>query len=195
MDACKSNSVVRELQEYLRDIPRWPNYAADRAGNIWGLYRREMVRLAQATTPAGHRTVSLRRDGKLYGRVGVGRLVLLAFVGPPPFPGAICLHGDHGPGCNAADNVRWGSRADQAADMIRRGVASCLRRGKDHPSAGHPSPRKIPPAIRVAVAAGLLAGIPPRVLTRRYGVSYPTVRAIRIEVAPGLRFKGGRPRK
>lgn len=57
----------------------------------------------------------------------VHRLVLTAFVGPCP-EGMECLHGDDDPSNNNLDNLRWGTPAENSADMVRRGRTYTGRR-------------------------------------------------------------------
>ena len=49
------------------------------------------------------------------------RLVLAAFVGPPPGGKAWCLHFDDDPHNNHVNNLRWGSPLANAADRKRNG--------------------------------------------------------------------------
>lgn len=51
----------------------------------------------------------------------VARLVLFAFMGPPPKGKPCALHFDDDPNNNDLSNLRWGSRADNVADQIRNG--------------------------------------------------------------------------
>jgi hypothetical protein len=68
------------------------------------------------TTSEGRRAVRLP-DGKQH---EVADLVLCAFVGPRP-PGAMALHSDDDPQHNHRENLRWGTRSDNAHDAIRNG--------------------------------------------------------------------------
>lgn len=63
--------------------------------------------LLQDTTPHGYRTVQLCRNGKPEKRM-VDRLVLTAFVGPPPDGDQACHRGE--PGDNWAEHLYWGKR-------------------------------------------------------------------------------------
>ena len=63
----------------------------------------------------------------LYATPGDGRthyihlLVLRAFCGEPPFPGAEGCHNNGDRGNNSLTNLRWGSRQDNADDRGRHG--------------------------------------------------------------------------
>ena len=52
------------------------------------------------------------------------RLLLLTFVGPPPFPGAQVRHLDGNPMNNALDNLAWGTAKENAADRDRHGTTN-----------------------------------------------------------------------
>ena len=85
----------------------------------------------------------------------VGALVLTIFYGPRP-DGAVVMHLDDDPTNNSTDNLRWGTSADNARDMARkgRGGNQCL------------SPEQV-----VAIAQRRMAGERGRTLALEYGVS------------------------
>ena len=58
----------------------------------------------------------------------IHRLVALAFIGEPPFPGADCRHWDDNKENNHVSNLRWGTRSDNAQDSIRNGNNERLNR-------------------------------------------------------------------
>lgn len=71
------------------------------------------------TGRTGHRRVRLLQAGK--GRsLWVHRLVLLAFVGPPP-GGTEACHNDGDPTNNRLENLRWDTRRENALDIVRAG--------------------------------------------------------------------------
>ena len=51
----------------------------------------------------------------------LGRIVLLATVGPPPTQAGQCCHIDGDPENNDPSNLRWGTAKDNAADRERHG--------------------------------------------------------------------------
>lgn len=93
---------------------------------------------------------------------GVHQLVARAFIGPPPFDGAIVRHLDGDTRNNHVTNLAWGSQADNAADR-RRHVAAGVR----PPHAG----RRFGPEAARRVRARHTAGESLRSIARDLGVS------------------------
>ena len=60
----------------------------------------------------------------------VGALVLTMFYGPRP-DGAVVMHLDDDPTNNRIDNLRWGTPADNARDMARKGRGGNQRLGPE----------------------------------------------------------------
>jgi hypothetical protein len=85
-----------------------------------GGYRQLNLRLR--LSDGSRRTISVR----------VHKLVALAYIGPPPTPGSEVRHRNGDRSNNDADNLLWGSRADNAADMVAHGQSL---RGEKHHSA------------------------------------------------------------
>lgn len=75
--------------------------------------------LKQRTLPRGYKQVALARYGR-YHYLQVHRLVLWAFVGPPP-SGFDCCHGDGNPANNHVSNLRWDTRLNNIDDTRRHG--------------------------------------------------------------------------
>jgi hypothetical protein len=76
----------------------------------------------------GHLAVTMCKDGKqkyLY----VHHLVLAAFVGPRP-EGMLGLHGPGGTEDNSISNLRYGTRAENSADMFAFGNPNPARKTK-----------------------------------------------------------------
>lgn len=69
---------------------------------------------------AGYPAVTLTKDGKQR-RIAIHILVCTAFHGARPTPEHEVCHWDDVKTNNHADNLRWGTRADNAADMARNG--------------------------------------------------------------------------
>lgn len=75
--------------------------------------------LAQDILHAGHRRVTLYRDGRR-SRIFVHRLVLLAFVGPCP-EGMECRHLNGDSADNRLANLTYGTRSENTLDDVRHG--------------------------------------------------------------------------
>ena len=82
----------------------------------------------------GRQHVTLRRAGTQITAL-IHILVLEAFVGPRP-EGQCGLHWDDDRSNNSVENLRWGTRADNAADLVRNGNHGQAR--KTHCPSGHP---------------------------------------------------------
>jgi len=67
-----------------------------------------------------------------YWTVKAHRLVAIAFLGPPPFPGAQVAHFDGNKQNNSISNLRWATQLENAADNKRLGVAGGAHRGAKH---------------------------------------------------------------
>lgn len=101
----------------VRSLDRWVE------NNGGQQFRRGVVRTSSWRGPERHRMlyVDLWRDGSYRARK-VHHLVLEAFVAPRPGR----LHGLHGDGDqsnNRPENLRWGTRTENAADQVRHGKA------------------------------------------------------------------------
>lgn len=94
----------------------------------------------------GYLHVALNRHGKAR-NFSVHCLVLLTFVGPRP-EGCESLHGDHDPGRNHVDNLRWGTHAQNIREAVERGTHAMV--GRTHCHRGHPleAPNLVPSSLR-----------------------------------------------
>lgn len=68
-------------------------------------------------------------------RLAVHRLVLVTFDGPPPGGGYMACHGNGDKLDNRRNNLRWGTAADNAQDMVRHGTQAEVK--KTHCPYGH----------------------------------------------------------
>ena len=99
-------------------IPGHPDYEAHPDGRFRSWARGNKPKI-----------LTIKRDRYCY--VGIRsrmmlchRLLLLTFVGPPPFPGAQVRHLDGNPMNNALDNLAWGTAKENAADRDRHGTTN-----------------------------------------------------------------------
>lgn len=119
--------------EEWKPIPGFPRYEASTKGRIRRAELPDGTRIFHALKPhqnrsSGHLKVSVYRDGQQYRR-GVHQLVALAFHGEPPAGKPFACHKDGDAGNCKPENIYWGSRAENTADMIRhnrRSVDSAL---------------------------------------------------------------------
>lgn len=112
----------------IEPIPWAPGYCAGDDGSIWtclttaGEHDLRRWKRMRFSVQRGHYGVILHvnRRQRL---VGVHRLILEAFVGPPPQPGMHACHfPDPDPTNNRLSNLRWGTPAENVADAIVQGV-------------------------------------------------------------------------
>ena len=108
-----------------RAIPGWPEYQASddgqirraKQGNNWPAGR---VLKPQAM-PNGYLCVHLYRANRRRS-IGVHRLVCAAFHEPAPTSGHEAAHFDGNKTNNSAANLRWATKASNAADRARHGT-------------------------------------------------------------------------
>lgn len=112
-----------------------PGYEVTREGRVYstgsnwrGYGRREM---AQQLNEDGYPSVRIVIDGKRV-RMAVHRLVALWYLPPRPSAAHEIRHLDGDKRNPAAENLQWGTRAENAADRERHGKTS---RGPKHSEA------------------------------------------------------------
>ncbi|WP_040828884.1 NUMOD4 motif-containing HNH endonuclease [Nocardia jiangxiensis] len=128
---------VAETKERWRSVPGANGtYAVSSLGRVCSLRRRRVHVMSANTVKSGYRRLSLVVNGRSRSYM-VHRLVLLAFVGPPP-PGTECCHFDGNPANNRLDNLRWGTRSENMRDRVRHGNHYAHGSTKTHCPLGHP---------------------------------------------------------
>lgn len=131
--------------EEWRDVPAYGgHYQASNLGNIRSKDRvvRRIHSTARRPVDFFYRGKELTKidgkDGYYLVRIGinkkkyavqVGRLVLLAFIGPPS-DGQVCRHLDGNPKNNTPSNLAWGTHLENMADRKRHGRYAS---GRSHP--------------------------------------------------------------
>jgi DNA-binding transcriptional regulator YiaG len=109
-----------------------PGYTVHADGTIIGLRGRP---LKPWSDRKGYLYVSVRIEGRQRHK-SVHQLVCEAFHGVCPTPQHEVRHLNGVPTDNRADNLKWGTRAENAADRIRHGTSQNPRfQGEDHPGA------------------------------------------------------------
>jgi hypothetical protein len=95
-----------------RTVPGFERYEVSSLGHV----RRGFKLLKQTKHKAGHLSVTLYSDDGDQWRVGVHRLVALAFIGLPPRDKPLACHKNGRPWENVATNLYWGDHIENAAD-------------------------------------------------------------------------------
>lgn len=95
----------------VRGLPRVSSYGRRVQGRVLK---------AKAANQYGHLGVTLSSQGRPHYRT-IHRLVLFAFVGPPP-PKHIAAHNNGDPTDNRLSNLRWATYMENKSDMFRHGT-------------------------------------------------------------------------
>jgi hypothetical protein len=162
-----------------RPIPGLSGYTASDDGHIWS-YKApghstpgKRHQLRESMDRQGYPRVTLSTAGKKHGTVRlVHQLVALAWYGPRP-AGLEVRHLDGGQLNNRPENLCYGTRAENAADAVRHGTATCLRQHGD----AHPSTR-LPGAVVAAIRAQRPSLSERRRIAALHGVSDSLLRHI-----------------
>lgn len=157
-----------------RDVSDFPGYRVGSDGTVWSQWTTasrlgEWRRLKPNPLHWGHLQVTLKNGG---GRksLQVHRLILAAFIGPPP-TGMEGCHNDGKPGNCWLDNLRWDTPKSNQADRMRHGTAS---RGESHGRARITAEQAR--EIRELRAKGVIL----RVIKERFGISNAAIYAIQV---------------
>jgi hypothetical protein len=75
-------------------------------------------RMLSETTDQGYNRVSLNDSAGRSLTLGVHRIVLEAFHGPPPRTGLQCCHINGDPSDNRVENLRWGTARENVRDRV-----------------------------------------------------------------------------
>lgn len=112
-----------------RKVPEF-DYEVSEFGDVRSLERvvirsngRPYTAKAKSLRPiiiGGYSRFALYRDGERV-TASAHRLVLEAFVGPPPTPDHKALHRDDDPQNNHVSNLYWGTMQENAQDRVRNG--------------------------------------------------------------------------
>lgn len=122
-----------EVDEVWRWIPGFEGrYQVSTEGRVLSVVAQDKPRLLKIysinrKTRAKPRLAVTLCNGGVRRMFLVYRLVLLAFVGPCP-EGMEACHWDDDTTNNKLENLRWGTRSDNAQDMIRNGNNRELRK-------------------------------------------------------------------
>lgn len=130
-DASIGDVLGEDLPEIeYRHILGFTGYRIGNDGSVWSRweYRGHKWTLGDVwrrrkpqTEHTGYLCVRLRSDSGQWATRKIHRLVLQEFVGACP-PGMECLHRNHVRSDNRLSNIRWGTRAENAAERVARGT-------------------------------------------------------------------------
>lgn len=169
----------------IRLVPGYTIYAIDELGGVWTLrekrpgadYRQggwvigtEWRPMKTTYTRKGYGVVGFKLPGKKTVMHMVSRLVLLAFVGPPPEGCDDAAHWDGDPSNNRLPNLRWATHTENEADKLRHGRRIC---GERHPRA------KLTEAVVASIRRQLESGARVIDLARKYQIDPKTVQDIK----------------
>ncbi len=112
-------SAANHMTEQWKDVPGYEGqYQVSDGGSVMSYRRRaEGQLLRPGRMPMGHLSVSLGRGNSQC----VHKLVLLAFVGPPPLKHE-CRHLNGNPADNRLANLCWGTRSENIRDAVSHGT-------------------------------------------------------------------------
>lgn len=128
--------------------------------------------LRNKPTRQGYLDVCVAKDGSAQKWRRVHHLVALTFLGPPPTPDHIVCHKDGDKQNNRADNLYWGTKAENGQDATRHGVWAERSALFEHPTA------KLGVAEVRDIKAALKRGETHRVLAELHAVSRSTIAMI-----------------
>lgn len=102
----------------MKEIPGYPGYQITRQGKVFSYRSRfqEKRELKGYVREKGYRHVMLSSNGKRK-NLKVARLVLIAFVGPPPYPEAHSRHLDGNAKNDNLENLAWGTPQQNIDDQ------------------------------------------------------------------------------
>jgi hypothetical protein len=128
--------MALERPEVWTVVAGWDRYAVSTHGRVKRIGADGKPDRILKTTPdsGGYSTVTLYADGRRR-VVRVHVLVAETFLGPRPFPGAEVLHWNDDRSRNDVGQLRYGTRAENARDMVANRRA---RAARPQPSPGDP---------------------------------------------------------
>lgn len=133
-------------------MPGWDAYQVSDLGRVQRVHKGRRGGFVGLRVPYageyGHQWLALRQDGRK-ALFPVHRLVLLAFVGPPPSPRHQGAHNDGDAWNNVLSNLRWATQSENQMDRAQHGTSN---RGERQHMAR--LTREQIPAIRSRIAAG-----------------------------------------
>ena len=113
-------TISKLLQQWC-DVETWRPAVENSNYSIssWGRVKGPKGFILSAPVTHGYEAVNLSFSHYESITTRVHRMVLSAFIGPPPFAGAIAAHNDGNRRNNRVDNLRWASAIENQADRLR----------------------------------------------------------------------------
>ena len=108
----------------MKPIPGFSNYFITKDGKVWSEYRRRGKGqwLIPEILHTGHLRIMLCDNKKRY-RKRIHHLVLETYVGPCP-KGMECRHLNGNPQDNRLENLKWGTKSENAKDAVLHGTSA-----------------------------------------------------------------------
>lgn len=139
---CSSSEA---FEEHWKPVPGYPEYEIGSHGRVRrcrsvGRWAAGHI-LRPGRARSGHLYVMLTSPDRRVRKQFVHRLVALAFIGPPPFEGAMVLHHDDCPTNNRPANLYWGDHRQNVRDakLNRKSPSEVSQRGAQPGSANSSS--------------------------------------------------------
>lgn len=163
----------------LREIPGFPHYAVTANGQVWSVKPRgtstqlpKVPRRMKTKNWKGYEVLNLSSDSRPY-TFSVAKLLLMAFVSPPPFEGAWASFKDGDTLNLSLDNLMWSDTSEAHKRGIERnGGAYVYGEALNH--------SKLTPEIVERMRADYATGMTQAEIAGKYGVARRTAgRAIR----------------
>lgn len=167
---------IAQENETWKQIPGFEDYSVSNFGRVMrslsgdsnAAQAGKILKPTFGGASRGYDRVTLYRDGQPTFH-SVHRLVLLAFVGPPPTPDHLGAHNDGDTRHNRPENLRWALPKENSADMLVHGTALL---GSDHPNS------QLTPEQVNAIRRIHAAGVPASWIAAAVGIGESTTRRI-----------------
>lgn len=174
------------------EIPGHPGYAVTREGQVYSCHKRGSCKRGPwrplIHQPCdGYPSVNLQLGGGRQIRRRVYLLMLWTFVGPKPFPKAVCRHLDGDRDNSRIENLVWGTAKENADDRVKHGRGPSFRRGSSRHSSWRPigelnHSAKLDTETVIEIRAKREAGRSYYSLGKEYGVRQSTIRDLCLRI-------------
>lgn len=104
------------METTLKQVPDFPGYKLSRDGRVWS---EKSGRFIHPVKRGSYLQVDLCKNNRIFPRL-LHRIMLFTYVGPCP-KGMECRHLNGNPLDNRIDNLKWGTRIENARDCNKHG--------------------------------------------------------------------------